>query len=164
MRFLLPILAVFCLAPSAAAAPREVSRILRSFDFEERDKGNAESLPMYWTKVTGADYAHYVNGQLATDKARSGRYSFRYDLNGGSLVYRYDTGRIKVQAGAHYRVEGYVQSAPGFRNQPLILNGASQLLTQAFGETGAHTRIAVGVSELPLNAAVELALWVEVKD
>lgn len=60
------------------------------------------------------------------------------------------------------RVEGYVQSAPGFSKQPVVINGASDLLVQVFGDKGKHTRIAVGVSELPLNAAVELALWVEV--
>jgi enamine deaminase RidA (YjgF/YER057c/UK114 family) len=60
------------------------------------------------------------------------------------------------------RVEGYVQSAPGFSRQPAVINGASDLLVEAFGEYGKHTRIAVGVSELPLNAAVELALWAEI--
>lgn len=62
------------------------------------------------------------------------------------------------------RVEGYVQSAPGFHGQPQVLNGASELLVQLFGEKGRHTRIALGVSEMPLNAAVQLALWVEVTD
>lgn len=60
------------------------------------------------------------------------------------------------------RVEGYVQSAPGFHSQAQVLNAASELLGQAFGNHGKHARVAVGVSELPLNAAVELALWVEV--
>lgn len=60
------------------------------------------------------------------------------------------------------RVEGYVQSAPGFSRQPAVINGASDLLVEAFGEFGKHTRIAVGVSELPLNAAVELSVWAEV--
>ena len=62
------------------------------------------------------------------------------------------------------RVEGYVQSADGFTRQPQVINGASDLLVQAFGDAGRHTRIAVGVSELPLNAAVELAIWAEVAD
>jgi enamine deaminase RidA (YjgF/YER057c/UK114 family) len=61
------------------------------------------------------------------------------------------------------RVEGYVQSADGFTNQPQVVNGASDLLVQVFGEKGKHTRIAVGVAELPLNAAVELAVWAEVE-
>jgi enamine deaminase RidA (YjgF/YER057c/UK114 family) len=62
------------------------------------------------------------------------------------------------------RVEGYVQSAPGFQMQPQVVNGASRLLVDAFGEAGKHTRIAIGVSELPLNAAVQLAIWAEVVD
>ena len=62
------------------------------------------------------------------------------------------------------RVEGYVQSAEGFTNQPQVINGASELLVQAFGDAGKHTRIAVGANELPLNAAVELVVWAEVGD
>lgn len=61
------------------------------------------------------------------------------------------------------RMEGYVHSAPGFKDQPKVLNGASQLLTEAFGEAGRHTRTALGVSEMPLNAAVQVSLWVEVE-
>lgn len=59
------------------------------------------------------------------------------------------------------RVEGYVNSAPGFHAQPQVVNGASELFTELFGDAGRHTRIAVGVAELPLNAAVEVAVWVE---
>src|SRR5215217_7345756 len=94
------------------AQPAEVNRVLKTFDFEERRLGNAEDLPMNWNKVEGAGLPHYVNGRLTTDKARSGKYSFRFDLNGGSLVYRYDAGRIKVQTGSHYRVECQVQTTP----------------------------------------------------
>jgi enamine deaminase RidA (YjgF/YER057c/UK114 family) len=61
------------------------------------------------------------------------------------------------------RVEGYVHSATGFRSQPHVLNGASELLVELFGEAGKHTRVAVGVAEMPLNAAVQLAVWVEVE-
>lgn len=61
------------------------------------------------------------------------------------------------------RVEGYVQSAHGFSKQPAVVNGASDFLVQVFGDAGKHSRIAVGVSELPLNAAVELSIWVEVE-
>jgi len=59
------------------------------------------------------------------------------------------------------RVEGFVNSAPGFHAQPHIVNGASALFTEVFGDAGKHTRIAVGVAELPLNAAVEIAVWAE---
>ena len=61
------------------------------------------------------------------------------------------------------RVEGYVQSAQGFTRQPQVINGASELLVQAFGDAGKHTRIAVGANELPMNAAVELMIWAEVE-
>lgn len=62
------------------------------------------------------------------------------------------------------RVEGYVQSADGFSKQAQVVNGASELMVHAFGDAGRHTRIAVGVNELPLNAAVEIAVWAEVAD
>src|SRR5688572_6598157 len=94
------------------AQPATVTRVLRTFDFEERRLGNPEDLPMHWRKVEGDGLPHYVNGQLATDRARGGRYSFRLDLNGGGLVYRYPAGLIKVQAGAHYRIEGFVRTTP----------------------------------------------------
>lgn len=54
------------------------------------------------------------------------------------------------------RVGGFVNSAAGFTDQPKVINGASELLGQVFGEQGRHARAAVGVSELPLNAAVEV--------
>jgi len=62
------------------------------------------------------------------------------------------------------RVEGYVHSAPGFRGQPQVLNGASELLVEVLGEAGRHTRIALGIAEMPLSAAVQLCLWAEVAD
>ena len=62
------------------------------------------------------------------------------------------------------RVEGYVHSAPGFQNQPFVVNGASELLVEIFGEAGRHTRVALGVSEMPLNAAVQIAIWAEVEE
>ncbi len=61
------------------------------------------------------------------------------------------------------KVTGYVASAPGFNGQPQVLNGASDLLGEVFGEeAGLHARTAIGVAELPLNAAVEVDLVVEV--
>ena len=52
---------------------------------------------------------------------------------------------------------------PGFNGQPGVVNGASELFGEVFGEAGTHARSAVGVSELPLNAPVEVELIVEVK-
>jgi enamine deaminase RidA (YjgF/YER057c/UK114 family) len=59
------------------------------------------------------------------------------------------------------RVEVFVNSAQGFTGQSQVANGASMLLQQLFGDAGKHARIAVGVAELPLNAAVEVAMIVE---
>lgn len=60
------------------------------------------------------------------------------------------------------KVVGFVASAPGFNGQPSVINGASELLAEVFGDDGAHARSAVGVSELPLDAPVEVELIVEV--
>ncbi|ORA28658.1 RidA family protein [Mycobacterium aquaticum] len=60
------------------------------------------------------------------------------------------------------KVVGFVASAPGFSGQPGVVNGASELFGAVFGEAGAHARSAVGVSELPRNAPVEVEIIVEV--
>lgn len=60
------------------------------------------------------------------------------------------------------KVVGFVASAPGFGGQPGVINGASELFAEVFGEAGAHARSAVGVSELPLNAPVEVEVIFEV--
>ncbi|MGH3980245.1 MAG: RidA family protein [Pseudonocardiaceae bacterium] len=60
------------------------------------------------------------------------------------------------------KVVGFVASAPGFSAQPVVVNGASDLLGEVFGDAGAHARSAVGVAELPLGVPVEVELVVEV--
>ncbi|MBA4136397.1 MAG: hypothetical protein C0518_03670 [Opitutus sp.] len=62
------------------------------------------------------------------------------------------------------RVGGFVNSAPGFTQQPAVMNGASDLFVAVFGDAGRHARTSVGVSELPLNAAVEADLVAEIVD
>ena len=57
----------------------------------------------------------------------------------------------------------FVNSSEGFTAQPKIANGASEFIVEIFGEAGKHVRSAVGVSELPLNSAVEIEMIVEVK-
>ncbi|HKH77401.1 MAG TPA: RidA family protein [Rubrobacteraceae bacterium] len=59
------------------------------------------------------------------------------------------------------KVVGYVASAPGFNGQPQVVNGASDLLGEIFGENGHHARSAVGVVELPLGVPVEVEMIVE---
>lgn len=59
------------------------------------------------------------------------------------------------------KVVGYVASAAGFTGQPAVINGASEVLGDIFGDAGQHARSAVGVAELPLGAPVEIELIVE---
>jgi enamine deaminase RidA (YjgF/YER057c/UK114 family) len=61
------------------------------------------------------------------------------------------------------KVVGFVASAPGFNGQPGVVDGASDLLGEVFGDLGAHARSAVGVFQLPLDAPVEIELVVEVR-
>lgn len=75
---------------------------------------------------------------------------------------------VKAEAGSLdrirrvVRVTGYVASAPGFVDQPRVVNGASELLVQLFGERGRHTRASVGVAELPMNSPVLVDMIVEI--
>jgi len=62
------------------------------------------------------------------------------------------------------KVTGFVASAEGFTGQPTVVNGASDLLGEIFGDAGLHARSAVGVAELPLGAPVEVELIAELTD
>jgi enamine deaminase RidA (YjgF/YER057c/UK114 family) len=59
------------------------------------------------------------------------------------------------------KLTGFVNCDPSFANHPKVINGASDLLVQLFGEKGKHARVAVGVSSLPLDSAVEIDLIIE---
>ena len=62
------------------------------------------------------------------------------------------------------KVVGFVASAPDFTGQPAVINGASNLLREAFGDAGIHARSAVGVASLPMDAPVEVEMIVEIAD
>ncbi|MEM7007517.1 MAG: RidA family protein [Thermodesulfobacteriota bacterium] len=61
------------------------------------------------------------------------------------------------------KITGYVSSAPGFNTQAGVVNGASELFFEVFGEVGKHARVAVGVSELPADSPVEIEVIAEIK-
>ena len=77
---------------------------------------------------------------------------------------------LEVALGSLDRIErvltvtGYVSSAPDFHQQPAVVDGASQVLADVFGEAGRHTRSAVGVAALPRNGAVEIEVTVAISD
>jgi hypothetical protein len=114
----------------AQPAPATSNRILKTFNFDERKQGNDEDQPMNWQKVEGTDFPHYVIGRLTTDRHRNSDYSFRMDLDGGSCVYRYQPGLLKIQPGAHYRLEGYCQTT--------VLRYARARLTAYFTDQDQH--------------------------
>jgi enamine deaminase RidA (YjgF/YER057c/UK114 family) len=62
------------------------------------------------------------------------------------------------------KVVGFVASAPGFTGQPVVVNGASELFAEVFGDAGRHARSAVGVAALPLGAPVEVEAILHVRD
>jgi enamine deaminase RidA (YjgF/YER057c/UK114 family) len=66
------------------------------------------------------------------------------------------------RVGRIVKVVGYVASAPGFGDQPRVLDAASELLGQIFAENGTHVRSAIGAAALPMGAPVEIELVVEV--
>jgi enamine deaminase RidA (YjgF/YER057c/UK114 family) len=76
---------------------------------------------------------------------------------------------IEAEVGSIDRVtrvvslSGFVNSAADFYDHPKVINGASELLLEIFGEKGKHSRTALGAAALPLNVAVEINLVVEVE-
>ncbi|HQY88612.1 MAG TPA: hypothetical protein PK402_08130, partial [Tepidisphaeraceae bacterium] len=78
--------------------------MLELFDFEDPIHGNLEDDPMGWRKLEGPGLPHYLNGKFDQSVKASGQYSYRLDLDGGSLIYRHPAGRVPVRANGLYRV------------------------------------------------------------
>ncbi|HVX83956.1 MAG TPA: hypothetical protein VH253_03995 [Phycisphaerae bacterium] len=107
-------------APSAPGAS-VYSRVVATFDFEERALGNFESVPMYWSKLVGRGYPAYATGRFDTTVARSATTSFRLDIDGGSVAYRFTPppatfgkgpGRIAVTPDGDYVILAFVKTTP----------------------------------------------------
>lgn len=119
--------------------------------------------------VTVVDRSVYVSGQLPVEGGElahegrlgdevpvdEGREAARLcALNALALMRREDPRMDPLIT----KVEGFVASTPGFWDHPEVVNGASEVFVELFGRKGKHARIAVGVSSLPLNAPVEIAV------
>ncbi len=104
-----------------------------------------------------------VTGKLGDSvTVERGAEAARLALLNALAVVKHELGSLdRVQR--IVRVVGHVASAAGFVQQPAVINGASDLLVQIFGESGRHARVALGAAELPLHAAIELELLVQVK-
>ena len=118
----------------------------------------------------------YVSGQIPI---KSGEVSFTGKVpveqsienaqNAAKLCIINALAQLKSQLGSLdkiskiLRVSGFVNSTPNFSEHPQVINAASDLLYQIFGDTGKHTRTAIGVNSLPLNSAVEIDMIVEIE-
>ncbi len=102
-----------------------------------------------------------VPGDISVKEAQE--MAYRCVLNGLAVVKAALDGDLdRVQQ--IVRIGVYVASQPGFTDQPLVANGASDLLVEIFGEAGRHARAAVGAIALPLGAPVEVEMVVEVRE
>ena len=134
----------------------------------------AAPVAAYVPVVVAGGLAH-ISGQLPfiDGKLVTGRLGEDVSLEDGAAAARACALMILAQAkaalGSLERVErvvklgAFVNSAAAFTDQPKVANGASELMVQVFGEAGRHARSAVGVSALPLGAAVEVDAIVAVK-
>ena len=128
-----------------------------------------------YVSVTIHERLAFVSGQLPRqgDALVTGKVGIDVDLErareAARLCILQGLACLKQALGSLERVEkvlkvtGFVASAPGFHQQPKVIDAASELLVQVFGEAGRHARSAIGVAELPRNAAVEIELIVALR-
>lgn len=129
-----------------------------------------------WTR---AGKLVFVSGQLpigpsgAIDPAHKGKLGAGVGVEAGQAAARAAALNVLAQAAAAsgdlaklraVRLGGFINSAPDFASLPQVLNGASDLVAAVLGEAGRHARFAVGVAQLPLDAAVEVEGIFEILD
>lgn len=118
----------------------------------------------------------YVSGQIsrgADGAVITGQLGVSLTVEQGQAAARTSALAILAQAEAALgsleriarvaRLNGFVNAAPGFADHPKVMNGASDLIAEVLGDAGRHTRVAVGVSSLPADAAVEIDAIIIVK-
>jgi enamine deaminase RidA (YjgF/YER057c/UK114 family) len=111
----------------------------------------------------------FISGQVAKDgtgKILTGKLGDGVSVEAGQEAAKHCALNLLAQANAALgdldrivqvvRLTGFVASAPAFVDQPKVINGASDLLVAVLGDAGRHTRSAVGVASLPLDACVEI--------
>lgn len=102
-----------------------------------------------------------ITGKLGHElSVEQGKEAAKIALLNGLSIIRSETGSLN-RVKQIVKMVGYIASAPGFTDQPQVLNGASDLLVAVFGEAGRHVRVAVGAAELPRQAPIEIELIVE---
>jgi enamine deaminase RidA (YjgF/YER057c/UK114 family) len=108
------------------------------------------------------------DGQLVITGKLGAALSIEQGMEAAKVAVLNALAIIRSEVGSLDRVKhivkmvGYIASAPGFSEQPQVLNGASDLLIAIFGEAGRHARVAVGAAELPRQAPVEIELIAQI--
>lgn len=144
-------------------------------DFEQRAREAGLDLDMDLTRVGTYEFAVavgdllFVAGSIAWDGSKPafpGRVGADLDVKAGQQSAH--GAAETILASVHQtigslnkvlrvvRLTGYVKSAPEFGDQPKVINGASDLMLEVFGDAGRHARSAIGLAELPLGASVEI--------
>lgn len=117
---------------------------------------------LYLAGVISTDSNGVITGTAGADRSIADGYAAARACALTHLaVLRHELGSLdKIQQ--IVSVNGYVNAVAGFPDSPAVINGASDLLLEVFGEPGRHVRAAVGVSALPRNALVELQMIVAI--
>ena len=105
-------------------------------------------------------YVGRVGAEVTSDEARAAARLCALNLAAQVKAFLGDLDRVVRVC----QVQGFVNAVPGFGEHPAVVNGASDLLVEIFGEVGQHARFAVGAGSLPYNVAVEVAAVLEVAE
>lgn len=102
-------------------------------------------------------YVGRVGAEISVDDARAAARLCALNVLAQARAFLGTLDRVKQVCQLH----GFVNAVPGFIHHPAVVNGASDLFVELFGEAGKHTRFAVGAGSLPFNVAVEIAAVLE---
>lgn len=105
-------------------------------------------------------YVGKIGSDLTVEEGKEAAEYAAYYLLSVLKDYLGDLDRVEKVV----KVLGFVASAPGFYDQPSVIDGFSKVIENVFGEKGKHARSAVGVAQLPLNTPVEVEMIVEIRD
>jgi len=120
--------------------------------------GNLVFLSGHLAKRDGKPWVGQLGATLTTTEGQAAARAVAIDLMGTLHAAVGDLNRVRRIV----KLMSLVNSTPGFTEQHLVTNGASQLLVEVFGDAGAHARSAFGVAQIPLGACVEIELIAEV--
>jgi enamine deaminase RidA (YjgF/YER057c/UK114 family) len=118
---------------------------------------------LFLAGVIASNEAGVLTGTVGADRSiEEGRLAARHCALTQLAVIRHALGSLD-RVEHIVSVNGYVNTVPGFPDSPQVINGASELLIEVFGEAGRHARAAIGVTALPRNAMVELQMVVALR-